>query len=64
VLGEIGGGLGYAELLPEAVSRTAGGLDLQVLGLEALIRIKEALGREKDRAVLAVLRRTLEESKR
>ena len=33
-----------------------------VLGLEALIRTKIEAGRDKDRAVLPILRRTLEES--
>jgi hypothetical protein len=34
------------------------------LDLETLIAIKEALGGEKDRAVLLVLRRTLEEKRK
>ena len=33
-----------------------------VLGLEALIRAKTEAGRDKDLAVLPILRRTLEES--
>ena len=39
------------------------GILVRVLDLEALIAIKEELGGEKDRAVLPVLRRTLEEQR-
>jgi hypothetical protein len=34
-----------------------------VLGLEALIRLKEETGAEKDRAVLPLLRRVLQEKR-
>lgn len=62
LLGAIGQGLGYDELIRNAVEMPVGrGLKVHVLGLPALIRAKEELGHEKDRAVLAVLRRTLEE---
>ena len=40
------------------------GVRVHVLSLEWLIRVKEEAGAEKDRAVLPVLRRTLEEKKR
>jgi len=36
----------------------------EVFDLETLIAVKEELGNEKDRAVLPILRRTLEESRR
>ena len=39
------------------------GILVRALDLEALIAIKEELGGEKDRAVLPVLRRTLEEQR-
>lgn len=62
LLGTIGQGLGYDELIRDAVEMRVGpGLRVHVLGLSALIRAKEELGQDKDRAVLAVLRRTLEE---
>jgi hypothetical protein len=61
VLGQIGDGLRYEDLLPETVERTVGGHAIRVLGLAALIRTKEQAGRDKDRAVLAILRRTLRE---
>jgi hypothetical protein len=63
VLGRIGlGGRGYRDLVAESVERTLGQLVVRVLGLEALIREKTETGRDKDRAVLPILRRTLEES--
>jgi hypothetical protein len=62
VLGRIGVGRGYHDLIGDSVARPLGGLSLRVLGLEALIRSKVEAGRDKDRAVLAILRRTLEES--
>ena|SRR5579862_4151308 len=65
VLGAIGRGLGYAELLPHSVEmQVGGGISVHVLGLETLIELKEDLGRDKDRAVLAVLKRTLEEKRK
>jgi hypothetical protein len=45
-----------------SLSWNAGHLD-EVLDLETLIAVKEEVGGEKDRAVLPVLRRTLEESR-
>jgi hypothetical protein len=61
VLGRIAGGRGYQELLPESVIQPLGEIAIHVLGLEALIRSKAETNRDKDRAVLAILRRTLEE---
>jgi hypothetical protein len=64
-LGTIGRGLGYTDLLPHsAKKRVAEDLEVRVLDLETLIAIKEELGGEKDRAVLPILRRTLEERKK
>jgi len=42
----------------------AEGLRIRVLDLETLIAIQEELGGEKDRAVLPILRRTLEEKRK
>jgi hypothetical protein len=41
-----------------------GSSEVLVLGLEALIRIKEETAGEKDRAALIILRRTLSERNR
>jgi len=62
VLGQIGNGRRYEDLLPDAVAISLGSATVRVLGLSALIRTKEEAGREKDLAVLGILRRTLLES--
>jgi hypothetical protein len=62
VLGRIGLGHGYQDLIADSTMRPLGELAVCVLGLEALIRTKIEAGRDKDRAVLPILRRTLAES--
>ncbi len=62
VLGKIGLGSSYQDLIVDSIKRPLGELTVYVLGLEALIRAKTEAGRAKDRAVLPILRRTLEES--
>jgi hypothetical protein len=62
VLGAIGHGLSYEDLLSDAVAVDLGGLTVHVLGLAALIRTKEDTGRDKDRAVLELLRQALRDS--
>ena len=52
VLGHIGLGHGYQELIADSTMRPLGGLAIFVLGLEALIRAKVEAGRDKERAVL------------
>src|ERR1022692_3226425 len=65
VLGTIGRGLTYADLLPHSVEKDIGdGILVRVLDLETLISLKEDLGTEKDRAILPLLRQTLEEQRR
>jgi hypothetical protein len=63
VLGALVGDLTYPDLLPESQDVALADLTVTVLGLAAIIRLKEALGRDKDRAMLAILRRTLEASR-
>jgi predicted nucleotidyltransferase len=64
VLGTIGSGLAYADLLPHsALMEIAPDIRVRVLDLETIIALKEELGRDKDRAVLDVLRRTLAEKR-
>ena len=64
VLGTIGAGLAYNDLLPHTEEMDLGsGLRAHVLSLERIIALKEELGNEKDRAVLPVLRRTLEKQR-
>jgi hypothetical protein len=62
VLGKIGLGRSYQDLIADSIKRSLGEITICVLGLEALIRTKIEAGRDKDRAVLPILRRTLEES--
>lgn len=59
LLGAIGAGQRYEDLLPKAVVIDLGGLGVSVLGLAAVIETKEQAGRAKDRATLEVLRETL-----
>jgi hypothetical protein len=65
VLGTIGDGQGYQDLAGQTDELEAGGgVRIQVLKLAALIRVKEEVGAEKDKAVLPILRRVLEEKSR
>ena len=59
LLGAIGRGRTYEDLLPDAPAIELGELSVRVLGLAALIRTKEEAGRDKDRAVLDLLRQAL-----
>jgi hypothetical protein len=64
-LGSVGDGLGYEELLEDAVPMDLGhGLKIQVLGLAKLIELKKRAGRPKDLAAIPVLEATLEELER
>ena len=61
----IGKDLTYEDLLPFTKEMELdAGMKFRVLGLEKLIELKEELGRDKDRAVLHILRHTLEESRK
>jgi predicted nucleotidyltransferase len=65
LLGAIGKGRRFEELVDSTVElEIEDGLRVRVLDLETLIEIKEETGREKDRAVLPLLRRTLEERRK
>jgi hypothetical protein len=62
LLGAIGKGRGYGELLGQTVEmRVSGGLSVRVRDLATLIKVKEEVAHDKDRAALSVLRRTLEQ---
>lgn len=64
LLGVIGSGWGYKELLPCAIELEVAGVKLRVLSLEAVVKTKQEAGSEKDQATLPVLRRTLEEKRK
>ena len=62
VLGTIGRGLGYEDLLPHTIEmEIGGGVRVRVLNLATIVALKEELAGEKDLAVLPILRRTLEQ---
>ena len=65
VLGTIGRGLTYQDLLPHTIEMEIGeGVRVRVLDLATLVALKEELAGEKDLAVLPTLRRTLEQQQR
>ena len=55
----IGAGWTHADLLPRSHIRRVGDLEVRVLDLAAVIESKAAAGRDKDLAMLPVLKRTL-----
>lgn len=59
VLGELGEDEGYEALLSDTIILRVETMEVRVLGLERLIAVKERAGRDKDRAVLPLLRSTL-----
>jgi len=62
LLGVIGRDRGYDDLLQHSIALKIGEtLTVRVLDLRMLIQTKEEAGRDKDKAVLAILRRTLQE---
>jgi predicted nucleotidyltransferase len=65
LLGAVSHGQGFAELLAHSNRIDLGAaLEVHLLSLEKLIELKEAAGRDKDTAVLSILKRTLEERNR
>src|SRR5208282_1171536 len=65
LLGEIGNGLGYEELVPRSTEMfIAKNVPVRILNLETLIEVKEQLNGERDRAMLPILRGALEAKKR
>jgi len=62
ILGIIGVDHDYGELLKYSVEYEVSRLHLLVLDLEALIKVEEEVGSEKDWVVLSILRRPLEEN--
>jgi hypothetical protein len=60
VMHVVGAGWGYDDVLARAHTREIEELEVRVLDLAAVIETKEAAGREKDKAMLPLLRRTLD----
>jgi hypothetical protein len=61
LLGTIGTNRDYVDLFEHTVELKIRGLHVRILNLETLIEIKEEVGHEKDKVVVPILRRTLEE---
>lgn len=61
VLGTIGRRHDYEDLVKDTVEQEVGGLRLRLLNLETLISIKKETITEKDKAIILILQRTLEE---
>jgi len=64
LLGALARDRGYEDLVTHAAPMSVGDVRVLVLDLKTLIETKEAVGRDKDKAVLAILRRTLEETRK
>lgn len=64
LLGEVTGGGGYDDLLPDAVPLQLYGVECLCLDLEKLIHVKRAAGRPKDFEAIAELEAILEERQR
>jgi len=60
VLETIGHGLAYPDLIGQTIDYEVEGLHIQTLRLEIVILSKEQAGRDKDKAVLPILHRTLQ----
>jgi predicted nucleotidyltransferase len=63
LLGTVGEDRDYNSLLPHTLEVELEEVRVRVLNLETLIQLKEQAGRDKDLAVLPVLRQTLEQSR-
>lgn len=61
LLGTIGKGHNYEDLLKHTEKIQVDNYSLCILSLEKLIKIKEELARDRDKTMLPILRRTLEE---
>jgi len=59
VMETIGTGMTYADLVNDTRISEVAGVNVRILGLETIILSKEQANRDKDRATLPVLRRTL-----
>jgi len=64
ILGTIGNKLSYSDLITGTVQLQLDDLELRMLTLESLIDTKRAAGRDKDKAVLALLNQTLKEKRK
>lgn len=61
LLGTIGIGHSYEDLLQHSVELEASGHRVRILDLETLIEVKKETVSDKDKAIISILQRTLEE---
>jgi len=59
LLGEVGVGLRYEDLVDDAVISTLPDMEVQIMSLRRLIEVKQQVGRTKDKLMLPILLRTL-----
>jgi len=64
LLGAVGGDRDYQDLLEHCREMRVGEVVVRVVDLDTLIELKEIAGRDKDVAVLDILRRTRDEARR
>lgn len=64
LLGTISQGHAFEDLISDTIEQPLDSFRVRVLSLSALIRTKEETARDKDRAVLEILRRTRDEQQR
>ena len=62
LLGEIVGGGGYEQLIPETIEIEIAGVNCLCLNLERLIKVKRAAGRPKDLETVAELQQIFDET--
>jgi len=62
LLGTIGAGHSYEDLIENTVKFEVAGLNMRILNLEKLIEVKKETLTEKDKSVLPILQHTLEET--
>ncbi len=64
LLGTIGIGLRYEDLIQHTVEIEVSDLRVRILELETLIEVKKETANDKDRAIMQILERTLEEKRK
>ncbi|MBC8549537.1 MAG: hypothetical protein H8D23_07785 [Candidatus Brocadiales bacterium] len=64
LLGTIGKGYSYGDLLGDSEEIPISGKNIRILSLEKLIEIKEELARDRDKAMLPILKQTLDEKRK
>jgi hypothetical protein len=64
LFGKIGSGLSYKDLIQHTIEIEVSDLRVRILELETLIEVKKETANDKDRAMIPILERTLEEKRK